>query len=224
MTSLNERNKIAAKNIAKATEDAYMAKEYGTDFERCAFFLLEKNFSENEVEMILRSKHMRWAGENFEDFSTYFKSQEKNIFLDATRWTYENLCEKLKITGCYDISAEFLESYLKDALNNVLQLPDKSKSNKKRREIESDVYECFKLALYLNVDNRYEVSKLNLDKIYSLAYAYGHSSGMSEIESYFDDLVNLVNSCLPKPVATHALNENDNENDVHYMPNAWEGS
>ena len=55
-----------AKMLAEKTKDAYSAERYG---KKCWLaqtkFLLTK-FTEEQVEWVLRSKHMRWAADKFE--------------------------------------------------------------------------------------------------------------------------------------------------------------
>lgn len=54
-----------SKSIAEITQDAYMAQDYGSSWERCARLLLNLSLTRNQVEAVLRSKHMRWADDCF---------------------------------------------------------------------------------------------------------------------------------------------------------------
>lgn len=62
MTTKTPSIKQRAEALAEKTLDAYMADGYNSWSAVCAF-LLRRGFSEKEVEAIVRSKWMRWAGD-----------------------------------------------------------------------------------------------------------------------------------------------------------------
>lgn len=53
--------------LAERTSDAYSAPRYGPDnWAKCADYLLSLGLSERDAEIILRSKFMRWAADQYE--------------------------------------------------------------------------------------------------------------------------------------------------------------
>jgi hypothetical protein len=58
------KNRTAAVAMADKTSDAYMADNYGKSWVACANLLLDRGYSPEETEAILRSKHMRWADDS----------------------------------------------------------------------------------------------------------------------------------------------------------------
>ncbi len=55
-----------AKALAEKTKDAYSAERYGKKCWLAQTKFLLIHFTEEQVEWILRSKHMRWAADKFE--------------------------------------------------------------------------------------------------------------------------------------------------------------
>lgn len=60
--TLETRSRAA--HLARRTANAYMAGRYGSSWASCAVVLLDAGYDEREAEAILRSKHMRWAGDH----------------------------------------------------------------------------------------------------------------------------------------------------------------
>ena len=52
--------------LTQKTQDAFSASRYGDEWGKIIGFLLEKELSPEAIEWILRSKHMRWAGDSME--------------------------------------------------------------------------------------------------------------------------------------------------------------
>lgn len=59
-------NRARATAIAEKTADAYSYDRYAT-WRGCALLLVLRGFNDREVEAILRSKLMRWAGDRIQD-------------------------------------------------------------------------------------------------------------------------------------------------------------
>lgn len=60
-TALNNRRVDA---LARKTEDAYSVSRYGAkSWHACAMLLVRAGLADDEVEWVLRSKHMRWAAD-----------------------------------------------------------------------------------------------------------------------------------------------------------------
>jgi hypothetical protein len=69
---LSDRNKMIACRIAWETADAYSADIWGpVMWTQAAQMLLNMNFSEQEVDDILRSKMTRWSRDKWGDSSTW---------------------------------------------------------------------------------------------------------------------------------------------------------
>lgn len=63
-TIMATRRRELAHHIAERTQDAYSFCRYAPGaWEACAFMLLGHGYTEQNVEAILRSKWMRWAGD-----------------------------------------------------------------------------------------------------------------------------------------------------------------
>lgn len=65
--------KERAEAVAESCADAYSADRYGS-WRMVAFKLLQKGFTDKEAEAIMRSKHMRWAGDAWEGPSCKYPS------------------------------------------------------------------------------------------------------------------------------------------------------
>ncbi len=85
---------IKAGEIRGRTINAYMYKTYGQDeWVKCILFLYDKGFTANQIEEILRSKHMRWANDNerewetaSETFINYYSCNSNGIKGDIEKW------------------------------------------------------------------------------------------------------------------------------------------
>jgi hypothetical protein len=59
-----------ARELADKTSDAYSFSRYGMDsWTEIASLMLDQGSSEDVVEWVLRSKHMRWAADHMPDFN-----------------------------------------------------------------------------------------------------------------------------------------------------------
>jgi hypothetical protein len=90
---LKMSNEKLAREIAKKTEDAYSFDRYSSWW-MCAKVLLDRGYNEEEVEAILRSKWMRWAGDashrsygkyNSEDILNFIENPINRCTKDAVR-------------------------------------------------------------------------------------------------------------------------------------------
>jgi hypothetical protein len=63
---------------------------------------------------------------------------------------------------------------------------------KQRGEIESDFIACFKYALLAKEGVLDAPNAARIDKAYELAWQYGHSEGLIEVEVHFEGFVDLV--------------------------------
>jgi len=73
-----------AKKIALMTEDAYSHDRYAFGaWEACAFMLLGRGHTAEGVEAILRSKHMRWAGDACSKKYGHVTSADLRRYLDG---------------------------------------------------------------------------------------------------------------------------------------------
>ncbi len=89
----------AAQQLARhASENAYMAYAYTEGaYRRVASFLLGEGFTDAAVALILDSKHMRWADDEFGQgagrkptsgtFRLYYEKYEARIRDDVERWS-----------------------------------------------------------------------------------------------------------------------------------------
>lgn len=91
MSKVNNLN--AARQLATKTEDAYMAGHYGwVSWMACCKLLLDRGYTEQESEAILRSRHMQWAADsrgngkttNCAVFKRYLDSQDVRWQLHET--------------------------------------------------------------------------------------------------------------------------------------------
>ena len=66
MDELNSFDAIKAFDIVDKTRTAYSFDRYGSEeWAKCVLFLHAQNYSLKAIEYILRSKHMRWASDQF---------------------------------------------------------------------------------------------------------------------------------------------------------------
>jgi hypothetical protein len=79
MTFYNHE-KMKALTIASKCADAYSADAWGpVAWVEAAQMLLDMNFTEEEVESLLRSKMTRWARDAFGEKSTYLGALYQNV-------------------------------------------------------------------------------------------------------------------------------------------------
>jgi hypothetical protein len=72
--------------LAEKTDDAYSRERYGRSWKACALLLLKRGFDEREVEAVLRSKWMRWAGDRSRKAAhRHYTSTDLARYLDTTR-------------------------------------------------------------------------------------------------------------------------------------------
>lgn len=78
---------IKAADVVNATKDAYKYESFGYDeWYKCAVFLFEEGLCPEQVEYILRSKHMRWSEDyafpdesDSECFISYYHANINNV-------------------------------------------------------------------------------------------------------------------------------------------------
>lgn len=73
-----------AKEIADKSSDAYSSGRY-VSWYGCALSLLKRGYSDKEVEAILRSKWMRWAGDSSDKPFGRYTSGDIIRFIDDPR-------------------------------------------------------------------------------------------------------------------------------------------
>lgn len=76
---------IKASDLAIKTSNAYMHDLYGREnWIQCILFLLAEGLDEDQIESIVRSKHMRWSWQEIpfeivKDFKRYYAENRNNI-------------------------------------------------------------------------------------------------------------------------------------------------
>ena len=81
-------------NLFEKTEDAYSFGRYSAGgWRQCIRIMRKKGWSETEVEAVLRSKHMRWAGDMSDNPHGYVSSGDFQRYLDRypNQFTQEKL-------------------------------------------------------------------------------------------------------------------------------------
>lgn len=81
-----------AREIADRSSDAYSYDRYASWY-GCALALLKRGYNDKEVEAILRSKWMRWAGDNSDKSYGSYTSRDILNFIDNPR----NNCTKASV-------------------------------------------------------------------------------------------------------------------------------
>ena len=89
--TINSFDAIYAAELARKTNDAYSFDRYGYDeWFAITCFLWENNYTQEAIEEVVRSKHMRWSADAREDatlngFKEYYKKYKTSIneFLDG---------------------------------------------------------------------------------------------------------------------------------------------
>jgi len=81
---LNSFDAIKAFDLAIKTSDAYSYDRYGNDeWVKCIVFLMQEGYSEEEIDWVLRHKHMRWAGDGYDPtcagFQSYYEGIKKSL-------------------------------------------------------------------------------------------------------------------------------------------------
>lgn len=85
--------------LSKETQDAYSAGRYGPVWDEIIAFLLGEGLDAEAIEWILRSKHMRWAGDRMEDkidldgFIAYYEKDDNLLQRDIEKkvWLNEDM-------------------------------------------------------------------------------------------------------------------------------------
>lgn len=95
-----------AMDAAIATEDAYSFDKYGkAEWIKIAQFLVDKGYDQSEVEFILNSKFMRWAGDNLNKNSGLTLGIFKKLYDTSTKEIDKML--KLELGDTRDLEQKF---------------------------------------------------------------------------------------------------------------------
>lgn len=125
-----------AKKIAAATEDAYSVDRY-TSWLACARLLVNRGLSDEQVECVLRSKIMRWAGDVSNkpygrttalDLARYLDANPQSLpslFLEAGLLGHE-VVEGSATERLLALKAEYVQ--LRAAATRLSQSPSRSRS------------------------------------------------------------------------------------------------
>ena len=81
---------LKASDLAGRTTDAYMYDIYKrSEWTKCIVFLMDQGLDEDQIDWIVRSKHMRWADDvedgetRSEAFENYYLTNQNRIIDDA---------------------------------------------------------------------------------------------------------------------------------------------
>lgn len=87
---MSARDRAAA--LAERTSDAYSFDRYA-NWTACAAELLRMGYTEAQAEDILRSKIMRWAGDNSKNRYGRYTSRDMRRFIERNRDTIPGLLQ-----------------------------------------------------------------------------------------------------------------------------------
>lgn len=104
----NSFQNIHALEITKNTRDAYSFERYGENaWFKCARFLLAEGYTVEAVIEVLRSKHMRWAGDRaatckggYNIFRKYYFQNQGLTFKDRHSVTGKNCIDDMLKDEC----------------------------------------------------------------------------------------------------------------------------
>lgn len=99
MSEANSFEVIRSFDFAIQTSDAYSYDRYGNgEWVKCIIFLKEEGYTREEIDWILRHKHMRWAGDEYGATCKGFQQYYKHI-KHTLRQSLNGLFPKSEVTS-----------------------------------------------------------------------------------------------------------------------------